>query len=58
MEPAIEPTIEEMKKFSPEVIVPMHCTGHRAISLFEEEFSGAFLLNSVGSNLTLSRSSS
>ena len=58
MEPAIEPTIEEMKKFSPEVIVPMHCTGHKAISRFEEKLPGAFLLNSVGSNLTLSRSPS
>jgi len=58
MAPAIEPTIAEMKNFSPEVIVPMHCTGHKALSRFEEELPGAFLLNSVGSNLTLSRSPS
>ena len=57
MAAAIEPTIAEMKNFSPEVIVPMHCTGHKALSRFEEELPGAFLLNSVGSNLTLSRSS-
>ena len=58
MAPAIEPTIAEMKKFSTEVIVPMHCTGHKALSRFEEELPGDFLLNSVGSNLTLSRSPS
>ena len=58
MAPSIEPTIAEMKKFSPEVIVPMHCTGHKALSRFEEELPGAFQLNSVGSSLTLSRSPS
>ena len=58
MEPTIEPTIEEMKRISPEVIVPMHCTGHNAISHFEKELPGAFQLNSVGSNLSLSRSPS
>jgi hypothetical protein len=57
MAPAIEPTITEMKNFSPQVIVPMHCAGHKALSRFEEELPGAFLLNSVGSILTLSRSS-
>ena len=40
MAPAIEPTIEEMKKISPEVIVPMHCTGHSAVSRFEKRAAG------------------
>jgi 7,8-dihydropterin-6-yl-methyl-4-(beta-D-ribofuranosyl)aminobenzene 5'-phosphate synthase len=57
MEPAIEPTLEEMKKISPEVIVPMHCTGSKAISRFAEELPEAFVLNSVGSTLTLAGTS-
>jgi predicted MFS family arabinose efflux permease len=29
----IEPTIEEMKKIGPEYVVPMHCTGWKAIAI-------------------------
>ena len=47
-EPIIEPTIEEMKKIGPEYVVPMHCTGWKAINQFAKEMPGQFLLNSVG----------
>jgi 7,8-dihydropterin-6-yl-methyl-4-(beta-D-ribofuranosyl)aminobenzene 5'-phosphate synthase len=47
-EPIIGPTIEEMKKISPDYVVPMHCTGWRAINQFAKEMPGEFLLNSVG----------
>ena len=53
MEPSIEPTIKEMKKMSLQVISPMHCTGFKAVSRFAEELPDAFLLNSVGSRITL-----
>ncbi len=47
-EPIIEPTIEEIKKIRPDYVVPMHCTGWKAINQFAKEMPGQFLLNSVG----------
>lgn len=52
-EPIIEETIVELKKMAPEIIVPMHCTGWKAIKRFSEEFPSSFILNSVGSRFTL-----
>jgi 7,8-dihydropterin-6-yl-methyl-4-(beta-D-ribofuranosyl)aminobenzene 5'-phosphate synthase len=53
-EPIIEKTIKELKNVAPEVIVPMHCTGWKAIQRISQEFPQAFVLNSVGSRITLS----
>ncbi len=53
-EPIIEDTIEELKKLAPEVLVPMHCTGWKAIHRFSEEFPDSFILNSVGSRFMIS----
>ena len=53
-EPIIEKTISELKNLAPEVIVPMHCTGWKAIQRLSQEFPSAFVLNSVGSKITLS----
>jgi 7,8-dihydropterin-6-yl-methyl-4-(beta-D-ribofuranosyl)aminobenzene 5'-phosphate synthase len=53
-EPIIEETIKELKKMAPEVLVPMHCTGWKAIQRFSDEFPSSFVLNSVGSRFTLS----
>jgi 7,8-dihydropterin-6-yl-methyl-4-(beta-D-ribofuranosyl)aminobenzene 5'-phosphate synthase len=47
-EPIIEPTIEEMKKIGPDYVVPMHCTGWKAIHQFAKAMPRQFLLNSVG----------
>lgn len=47
-EPIIEKTIIEFKKIKPEILVPMHCTGWKAINKFSEEFPSSFVLNSVG----------
>jgi len=52
-EQIIETTIDELKKASPQVIAPMHCTGWKAIKRFSEEFPSSFVLNSVGSNISL-----
>jgi 7,8-dihydropterin-6-yl-methyl-4-(beta-D-ribofuranosyl)aminobenzene 5'-phosphate synthase len=52
-EPIIEETINELKKMGPKVLVPMHCTGWKAIKRFSEEFPASFILNSVGSLYTL-----
>ncbi len=52
-EPIIEETIKELKKIAPEVLVPMHCTGWKAIQRFSDEFPSSFALNSVGSEFRL-----
>jgi 7,8-dihydropterin-6-yl-methyl-4-(beta-D-ribofuranosyl)aminobenzene 5'-phosphate synthase len=48
LEPVIAPTIGEMKKFSPDYIVPTHCTGWKAINQFAKEMPDQFILNTVG----------
>ena len=53
-EPIIEETIDSLKKMNPRIFVPMHCTGWKAVHRFEETFPDAFILNSVGSTITLS----
>ena len=52
-EPIVGDTIAALRKMSPEVIVPMHCTGWSSIHQFAEAFPSGFLLNSVGSKYTL-----
>jgi len=47
-EPIIQPTIREMKKMNPTFVIPMHCTGWKAINQFAEKMPSQFLLNSVG----------
>jgi 7,8-dihydropterin-6-yl-methyl-4-(beta-D-ribofuranosyl)aminobenzene 5'-phosphate synthase len=47
-EKRIEPTIEELKEIRPELIVPSHCTGWRAIISISQAFPNAFVCNSVG----------
>lgn len=47
-EPVIEPTVQEMKRINPDYVIPMHCTGWKAINRFAEEMPGKFLLNTVG----------
>ncbi len=47
-EPIIEVTVNEMKKHEPDNIIPMHCTGWKAINSFAHEMPDQFFLNSVG----------
>ncbi|MGD1823045.1 MAG: MBL fold metallo-hydrolase [Pleomorphochaeta sp.] len=47
-----EKTIEALKAMSPEIIVPMHCTGIYAISRFISEFDDVCNLSCVGSKFT------
>ncbi len=42
-------TIEELKKIDPEIIVPTHCTGWKAINDINREMPSQFVLSSVGS---------
>jgi 7,8-dihydropterin-6-yl-methyl-4-(beta-D-ribofuranosyl)aminobenzene 5'-phosphate synthase len=48
-EKIIDPTVEKMKALNPDYIVPMHCTGWKAIHRFAQEMPEKFILNSVGS---------
>jgi 7,8-dihydropterin-6-yl-methyl-4-(beta-D-ribofuranosyl)aminobenzene 5'-phosphate synthase len=47
-DPIIEPTIAAMKEIGPDYVVPMHCTGWKAINQFAKAMPGQFVLNSVG----------
>ena len=47
-EPILGQTIQEMKKIGPAFVVPMHCTGWKAINQFAREMPEQFVLNSVG----------
>ncbi len=47
-EKRIEPTIEGLKDINPELIVPSHCTGWRALIRIAQVFPNAFVYNSVG----------
>jgi 7,8-dihydropterin-6-yl-methyl-4-(beta-D-ribofuranosyl)aminobenzene 5'-phosphate synthase len=52
-EPVIERTIQAIEVLTPEVIVPMHCTGWRAMQRFHDQFGEVCGLNSVGSCINL-----
>jgi len=47
-DPIIQPTIDEMKSLGPRYVVPMHCTGWKAITQFAKEMPEQFVLNVVG----------
>ncbi|MFA4876541.1 MAG: MBL fold metallo-hydrolase [Methanoregula sp.] len=47
-EPIIEPTIKAMQEISPDYLVPMHCSGWKAINRFMEAMPGRCILNTVG----------
>jgi 7,8-dihydropterin-6-yl-methyl-4-(beta-D-ribofuranosyl)aminobenzene 5'-phosphate synthase len=53
MAPAIDSTVQEMKKIAPDMVVPMHCTGFSATCRFQSEFPHSFVLSSVGTKLIL-----
>jgi 7,8-dihydropterin-6-yl-methyl-4-(beta-D-ribofuranosyl)aminobenzene 5'-phosphate synthase len=52
-EPIVGDTVSALQEMSPEVIVPMHCTGWSSTHKFAEAFPASFILNSVGSRYTL-----
>jgi len=44
----IQKTVTDIKAINPDYIVPTHCTGYEAITAFEREMPGQFILNTVG----------
>ncbi|MBN1382936.1 MAG: MBL fold metallo-hydrolase [Deltaproteobacteria bacterium] len=51
-EPIIGRTTDELKKFHPAYVIPVHCTGRKAIIHMEKEMPEQFLLNMSGTKLT------
>jgi 7,8-dihydropterin-6-yl-methyl-4-(beta-D-ribofuranosyl)aminobenzene 5'-phosphate synthase len=47
-EPIIGETIEALKKINPGIVVPMHCTGRKALNQIAQEMPEQFVLSSVG----------
>ena len=51
--PIVGKTIAEFKKFNPEMIVPMHCTGWETVVKIAQAMPNQFVLNSVGTKFIL-----
>ncbi|MGA7987142.1 MAG: MBL fold metallo-hydrolase [Candidatus Dormiibacterota bacterium] len=51
--PIIGATCDAMSEIAPDVIVPAHCTGLRAVRSFADRFPDAFIQNSVGTRFEL-----
>jgi len=52
-EPYIKPTVEAMKAINPKLLVPTHCTGFSAETVFAREMDQAFVLNAVGTTFVI-----
>lgn len=55
-EPIIAPTVAALKEMNPELVVPAHCTGWKAVHAIARELPQAFVQNSVGTRFVLSHS--
>jgi 7,8-dihydropterin-6-yl-methyl-4-(beta-D-ribofuranosyl)aminobenzene 5'-phosphate synthase len=52
-EPIIEPTVDALEAFSPELLVPAHCTGWKAIHAIASRIPEAFAISTVGTTIDL-----
>jgi 7,8-dihydropterin-6-yl-methyl-4-(beta-D-ribofuranosyl)aminobenzene 5'-phosphate synthase len=52
-EPIIPPTVDALREFDPQIVVPTHCTGWRATHALAAAFPDAFIQNSVGTRYVL-----
>ena len=55
-EPIIGDTCEALANLEPEVLVPTHCTGWKAIHALAARLPAAFIQNSVGTTYELTAS--
>ena len=53
-EAIIDPTVKAMKLIGPSYVVPMHCTGKKAINRFDREMPDQVLVNCVGTKYVFS----
>lgn len=51
MAPAVEPTIKGLLDYSPNLIMPLHCTGWSSAQAIARAFGDSFALSSVGSKI-------
>lgn len=51
-EETVKKTISELERIDPTCLVPMHCTGFKAINMIAERMPEKFILSSVGSKIT------
>jgi 7,8-dihydropterin-6-yl-methyl-4-(beta-D-ribofuranosyl)aminobenzene 5'-phosphate synthase len=47
-------TVADIKAINPDYVVPTHCTGFEAISVFAREMPDEFILNTVGTRYIMS----
>jgi 7,8-dihydropterin-6-yl-methyl-4-(beta-D-ribofuranosyl)aminobenzene 5'-phosphate synthase len=52
-EPIIPPTVAALKELNPELVVPAHCTGWKAVHAIARDLPQAFVQNSVGTRFVL-----
>jgi 7,8-dihydropterin-6-yl-methyl-4-(beta-D-ribofuranosyl)aminobenzene 5'-phosphate synthase len=52
-EQIIEPTVAALAELSPELLVPAHCTGWRAVHRIASQFPDAFAISTVGTTIAL-----
>ncbi len=52
-EPIIAPTVAALKEINPQLVVPAHCTGWKAVHAIARELPQAFVQNSVGTRFVL-----
>jgi 7,8-dihydropterin-6-yl-methyl-4-(beta-D-ribofuranosyl)aminobenzene 5'-phosphate synthase len=53
LETVVQPTIEALAEFEPEIVVPTHCTGWRATHAIAAAFPDVFIQGSVGTRYVL-----
>jgi 7,8-dihydropterin-6-yl-methyl-4-(beta-D-ribofuranosyl)aminobenzene 5'-phosphate synthase len=51
--PKIQKTIADIKAVNPDYVVPMHCTGWEAVTMFEREMPKQFIINTAGTQYVL-----
>jgi len=52
-EPLIDPTVDALAELSPDLLVPAHCTGWRAVHRLATRLPDAFVMSTVGTTITL-----
>ena len=51
----MEETLNQLRKISPDIIAPCHCTGEKALELIREEFNPGFMPCHAGTVISLPR---
>jgi 7,8-dihydropterin-6-yl-methyl-4-(beta-D-ribofuranosyl)aminobenzene 5'-phosphate synthase len=52
-EPIIEPTVAAFDDLQPELLMPAHCTGWKAVHRLAHRFPDAFVQSAVGTTISL-----